>query len=154
MHSTYRDHTKEWTGVKRGEYERAIRLMEVVHNVNFKGEFVFDHFNFYPSPEAKAQALFKILQEEKQYFDQKYEVNKYIHDQIGICVYIPSYNNGKNRLYLRNLDSVFQQEYQNYHVVYVNDASTDGTGEYVKQYMKANQIPAEKYEIINNEKDK
>ena len=154
MHSTYRDHTKEWTGVKRGEYERAIRLMEVVHNVNFKGEFVFDHFNFYPSPEAKAQALIKVLQEEKQYFDQKYEINKYIQDQIGICVYIPSYNNGKNRLYLRNLDSVFQQEYQNYHVVYVNDASTDGTGEYVKHYMEENQIPAEKYEIINNEKNK
>jgi hypothetical protein len=36
--------------------------MEVVHNVNFKGEFVFDHFNFYDTAEDKAKALLKILQ--------------------------------------------------------------------------------------------
>ena len=102
--------------------------MEVVHNVNFKGEFVFDHFKFYPSPKAKYQALKKVLDEEKSYYDKKYEISKYIHDQISLCVWVPSFNNAQNRLYLRNLDSIFQQEYQNYHVVYVNDASTDGTG--------------------------
>lgn len=139
-------------GIKLSELERAIKLLEVVHNVNFKGEFVFDHYNFYSSPEAKALALSKVLQEEKDYYDKKYEINKYSKDQIGICVFVPSYNNAKNRLYLRNLDSIFQQEYQNYHVVYVNDASTDGTGEYVKLYMEENEIPPEKYVIINNEK--
>ena len=56
-------------------------------------------------------------------------------------MYLPSFNNAKNKLYLRNLDSVFQQDYQNYHVVYVNDASKDGTGEYVKDYMEENEIP-------------
>ncbi len=55
---------------------------------------------------------------------------------------VPSYNNAvKTRLYLRNLDSIFQQEYKNYHVVYINDGSTDGTGKYVKDYMEVNQIP-------------
>ena len=39
--------------------------MEVVHNVNFKGEFVLDHYNFYQTPEEKYEALFKILKEEK-----------------------------------------------------------------------------------------
>jgi glycosyltransferase involved in cell wall biosynthesis len=64
---------------------------------------------------------------------------------------VPSYNNAqKTRLYLRNLDSIFQQEYKNYHLVYFNDASTDGTGEYVKDYMEVNGIPSEKYRIINN----
>ena len=52
-----------------------------------------------------------------------------------MCVFVPSYNNAQSRLYLRNLDSIFQQNYKNYHVVYVNDASTDGTGEYVQAYM-------------------
>ena len=64
---------------------------------------------------------------------------------------MPSYNNANHRLYLRNLDSLFQQEYQNYHLVYVNDASTDGTGDYVKSYMEENQIPPGKYTIVNNE---
>ena len=69
-----------------------------------------------------------------------------------MCVFVPSFNNVKNRLYLRNLDSIFQQNYKNYHLVYVNDASTDGTGEYVQAYMDENLIPPEKYLIINNEK--
>jgi glycosyltransferase involved in cell wall biosynthesis len=50
-------------------------------------------------------------------------------------VYVPSFNNAKRRHYLRNLDSIFQQEYRNYHVVYVNDASEDETGQQVKNYM-------------------
>lgn len=83
--------------------------------------------------------------------DGKYQISEYIHNQIGICVYVPSYNNAKTRLYLRNLDSIFQQEYKNYHLVYVNDASTDGTGEYVNAYMEENEIQPEKYIVVNNE---
>ncbi len=39
-------------------------------------------------------------------------------------------------------------------MVYVNDASTDGTGQYVQAYIEENGIPKEKYVIINNEKNK
>jgi hypothetical protein len=53
-------------------YERAIRLMEVVHNINIKGEMEFDHFNFYSSAEEKYKAFLKILQEEYDYYDEKY----------------------------------------------------------------------------------
>ena len=38
-------------------------------------------------------------------------------------------------------------------MVYVNDASTDGTGDYVEAYMKENEIPPEMYTIIHNEKN-
>ncbi len=62
---TYSTPDSEWSGIKKAEYERAIRLMEVVHNVNFKGEFVFDHHNFYQTPEEKYEALSKIVKEEK-----------------------------------------------------------------------------------------
>jgi hypothetical protein len=106
---TYTTPGSEWSGIKKAEYERAIRLMEVVHNINFKGDFVLDDYKFYQTPEEKYEALSKILKEEKEFYDKKYETSKYIRDQIGICVYLPSYNNAKNRLYLRNLDSVFQQ---------------------------------------------
>ncbi len=81
----------------------------------------------------------------------KYETSKYNKNQIRFCVVIPSFNNAKKtRLYLRNLDSIFQQEYQNYHIVYFNDGSTDGTGQYVKDYMEVNKIPKDKYLLINN----
>jgi len=42
--------------------------MEVTHNVNFKGEFVMDHFEHYKSAEEKYQVLKKLLEEEKQHY--------------------------------------------------------------------------------------
>lgn len=124
--------------------------MDLTHNVNFYGELVFDHFNYFQSPKQKAEYFTDLLAQERAYLNSKYQIDKYIHDQIGMCVFVPSYNNAQSRLYLRNLDSIFQQYYKNYHVVYVNDASTDGTGEYVQAYMEENEIPPEKYTIINN----
>jgi hypothetical protein len=53
MRSTY--------GVKRTEFARAIRLTEVVHNVNYKGDIIIDNDNFYESPEKKYIALRKLL---------------------------------------------------------------------------------------------
>jgi glycosyltransferase involved in cell wall biosynthesis len=49
-------------------------------------------------------------------------------EQIRFCVFVPSFNNARLRYYMRNLDSIFQQDYKNYHVVYVNDASKDNLG--------------------------
>ncbi len=38
-------------------------------------------------------------------------------------------------------------------MVYVNDASTDNLGQYVKDYMNDNNIPNDKYTLINNQKN-
>lgn len=54
--------------------------------------------------------------------------------ELPIVVVIPSYNNAE--WYQRNLDSVFNQNYKNYRVIYVDDASPDGTGKLVKDYIK------------------
>jgi len=55
-------------------------------------------------------------------------------EEKPIAVIIPSYNN-KN-WYKRNLKSIFQQEYDNYRIIYINDASPDKTGNLVAQYVK------------------
>jgi cellulose synthase/poly-beta-1,6-N-acetylglucosamine synthase-like glycosyltransferase len=55
-------------------------------------------------------------------------------------VFILSYNNEPQNRYKANLDSVFQQNYENYFVVYVNDVSSDRTGELVQEYMDQNPI--------------
>ena len=47
---------------------------------------------------------------------------------------IPSYNNAE--WYQKNLDSVFSQNYENWHVIYIDDASTDGTLDLVRNYVK------------------
>jgi len=51
-----------------------------------------------------------------------------------IVVVIPSYNN--KDWYKKNLDSIFNQKYENYRVLYINDYSEDGTGELVEAYVK------------------
>lgn len=68
-----------------------------------------EHYKFYSSPQEKYETLKKLLEEEKEYYEKKYEISKYIHDQVRFCVYVPSYNNAHSRIYLRNLDSIFQQ---------------------------------------------
>jgi len=52
-----------------------------------------------------------------------------------LVVVIPSHNNAD--WYARNLDSVFTQEYDNYRVIYCDDASTDNTYNLVQAYIIA-----------------
>ena len=51
-----------------------------------------------------------------------------------ITVVITSYNNAN--WYKKNLGSVFNQNYENYKVVYVDDCSPDGTADLVEQYVR------------------
>jgi glycosyltransferase involved in cell wall biosynthesis len=64
-------------------------------------------------------------------------------------IVIPSYNN-KN-WYQKNLEFVLTQSYENYKVVYVNDCSTDGTGQLVTEYLKKYDT-RNKVTVINNTK--
>lgn len=62
-------------------------------------------------------------------------------EEKSFVIIIPSYNNIK--WYKSNLDSVLEQNYSNYRIVYVDDCSTDGTAEAVQEYLrrKAPKIP-------------
>jgi glycosyltransferase involved in cell wall biosynthesis len=51
----------------------------------------------------------------------------------SFVVIIPSYNNAS--FCERNLRSVFEQKYENYRVIYIDDASTDETYEMVKRFI-------------------
>jgi glycosyltransferase involved in cell wall biosynthesis len=52
-----------------------------------------------------------------------------------IVLIIPSYNNGQ--WYERNLSSVLAQDYQNFRAIYIDDCSSDGTGELVEKFIVA-----------------
>lgn len=64
-----------------------------------------------------------------------------------IVVIVPSYNNAN--YVLKNLDSIFQQEYSNYRVIYIDDCSTDNTFEVVKQYITDRKLWS-KVKLIHN----
>lgn len=55
-------------------------------------------------------------------------------EEKPFVIVIPSYNN--REWYEENLNSVFRQHYENYRVIYVADAPTDGTETLVRQYVK------------------
>jgi glycosyltransferase involved in cell wall biosynthesis len=55
-----------------------------------------------------------------------------------MVIVIPSYNN--IQWYEANLTSIFTQKYTNYRCIYINDQSTDGTGEAVRNYLDQRNI--------------
>lgn len=69
-------------------------------------------------------------------------------EELSIVVIIPSYNNAQ--YYKENLNSVFKQKYNKFRVIYINDASTDETGQLVEAYVQSSGMQ-DKVTIIHNE---
>lgn len=42
-----------------------------------------------------------------------------------MCITVMSYNNNENKRNIKALQSILQQEYDNYHIVFVDDDSND-----------------------------
>lgn len=67
--------------------------------------------------------------------------------QNEFVIIVPSYNN--KEYYTKNLDSIFNQTYPHYTVLYYDDVSTDNTADLVEQYVKQKNM-AHKCTIIRN----
>lgn len=61
-------------------------------------------------------------------YENKYNLSKYT-KELPLCVIIPSYNNIDDDRYRKVLDTIKMQNYSNYHMVFIDDASTDETYE-------------------------
>ena len=44
-----------------------------------------------------------------------------------MCVVVPSYNNIPNNRYKKILNTIYYQNYSNYHIVFIDDFSNDDT---------------------------
>jgi glycosyltransferase involved in cell wall biosynthesis len=67
-----------------------------------------------------------------------------------MCVIVPGYNNNAKFRIEYNLNSIFQQNYTNYFLVLINDASTDN-GDYVyRKYLDFYNINKDKYVYVEN----
>jgi glycosyltransferase involved in cell wall biosynthesis len=71
-----------------------------------------------------------------------------IGEERHIVIITCSYNNAE--FYKWNLDSIFGQNYENYHLIYVDDCSSDGTTKLVQEYIKENNVE-DKVVFIHNE---
>lgn len=65
----------------------------------------------------------------------------------AFVIVVPSYNN--STWYIRNLDSICMQNYPYYHVLYVDDCSTDGTTDLVETYIQKRNL-SDKITLIKN----
>ncbi|MBM3201448.1 MAG: glycosyltransferase family 2 protein, partial [Chlamydiae bacterium] len=69
---------------------------------------------------------------------------------LPFVIVTPSYNNSS---YVgKNLQSIFSQDYNNYRLIYIDDASTDTTYEDVKNIIEEKGV-IQKVELIRNEKN-
>ena len=71
----------------------------------------------------------------------------YADDIIEFEIIIPSYNNAQ--WYMQNLHSAVNQDYPLFHVTYIDDCSTDGTGALVDEYVQQNNLQT-RVTVIHN----
>lgn len=58
----------------------------------------------------------------------------YVNQQVMVSVVLPTYN--REKYFKRSLDSLMTQTYKNFEVIVVDDGSTDGTSNLLKEYQK------------------
>jgi glycosyltransferase involved in cell wall biosynthesis len=64
---------------------------------------------------------------------------------------VPTYNNAVKDRYLNNIKSIVMQDYKNYHIVVIDDASDDNTGGLINNYLASQlKINNTQYRIIRN----
>ena len=70
-------------------------------------------------------------------------------ETVQFCVVVPSYNNQKYTIPC--LNSVFKQDYHNWRMIFIDDASNDGTSALVEQIQRESQLPEQKFKIFKHE---
>lgn len=70
--------------------------------------------------------------------------------QKPFVIVVPSYDNSK--WYAQNLDSIRMQDYPHYHVLYIDDCSTDDTATLVDEYIMRHALAHKITLIKNNER--
>lgn len=67
-----------------------------------------------------------MLKEEINYYENKYSIGNY--SELPFCIVVPTFNNGNGNRWYKNIKSIIQQNYTNFHVSVIDDASEDATG--------------------------
>jgi len=78
-------------------------------------------------------------------------VNHTVNNQKEIVIIVPTYNNSRQDVCIKNITSLLDQDYDNFHVYIVNDCSTDDTVAKLKTFLSTHPR-ADKVTIIDNKK--
>lgn len=91
--------------------------------------------------------------------DKKYKIGKYLSGEyenktIRFCLTVFGRNNTDNGRVEKNLASIVQQNYSNYHIVFMDDQSDDNTLEVAKKYFNKINFPKDRLKFVENKKRK
>ena len=89
------------------------------------------------------------MRKEAERLEEKYFLS-FFTKELPICVVVPTRNNVENYRYEYNLQSILNQDYTNYKLVVVDDASNDGTGDLIDLFLARSKLPKERYALIRN----
>lgn len=76
-------------------------------------------------------------------------VDHTIDDQKEIIIIVPTYNNSRHDICIKNIISILEQDYDNFHVYIINDCSTDDTYTKLHNFITAHPR-GNKVTLINN----
>ena len=83
--------------------------------------------------------------------EEKYNLNLF-KKELPMCVVVLSHNNVEDNRYKKIMQTILYQNYTNYHIVFFDDFSTDGTLEATQQYVWESGFPLHRITYIRNEK--
>ena len=99
-------------------------------------------FVFYPNlvlPETRESDNMGARDLKEMAKSRKWNLSDYqLENENRFVFVVASYNNKKN--YKKNLNSIYQQKYKNYRVIYIDDCSEDGTYNLVENFKRNNTI--------------
>ena len=86
---------------------------------------------------------------EKLEMEEKYKIGTF-KDEVPLCVTVLSRNNEENDRYKKVMQSILQQDYTNYHIVFIDDSSRDSTLSLTQEYLKARNFPSDRVSYVKN----
>ncbi len=73
------------------------------------------------------------------------------YEELPFCVVVPTYNTAGSDRHISNIQTILMQNYRNYRIVVIDDASTDGTGQQLRDYLEGqSKLEGAKVAVVAN----
>ena len=102
------------------------------------------HSSYMDTLEKKQIEKFEEWEAERM--ERLYRVSEF-QKEVGFCVLVATRNTAWDYRFEFNLHSILRQDYTNYRIVVVDDASTDNTAALVRQFLQK-QLPSSRYVVV------